>query len=145
MTRKHNTPCECLSADVINLRPAIDALRDQIVEAVERHGFDRASCFAIRLAVEEALSNAFKHGHRNLPIDTPVHVSCRIDPDRVEIAVEDRGPGFDPRSVPDPTREDHLEIPSGRGLFLIRSYMADVEFNDRGNRLRMLYKRPPGR
>jgi serine/threonine-protein kinase RsbW len=58
------------------------------------------------------------------------------------LAVEDQGPGFDPGSVPDPTLEENLERGSGRGLLLIRAYMASVRYNASGNRLEMIYERP---
>jgi serine/threonine-protein kinase RsbW len=58
------------------------------------------------------------------------------------ISVEDQGEGFDPENLPDPTDEDRLELPSGRGVLLIRAYMSEVEYNDRGNRLTMTYRRP---
>ena len=51
--------------------------------------------------------------------------------------------GFDPGQVPDPTDEDNLEIPSGRGLMLMRSYMSSVRFNDAGNCVTMEKSRSP--
>ena len=50
-----------------------------------------------------------------------------------------RGPGFDPRTIPDPTEDENIEIPSGRGVMLIKAYMTDVEFVKPGNKLRMRY------
>jgi serine/threonine-protein kinase RsbW len=128
--------------ELVNDRHAIDAVRDQIVEALGRLGYSDASSFAVRLAFEEAISNAFRHGHQGLPSDTPVTVEYRIGPEEVEITLEDRGPGFVPGDVPDPTLEENLDRPSGRGLMLIRAYMAAVEFNEAGNRVRMTYRRP---
>jgi serine/threonine-protein kinase RsbW len=54
---------------------------------------------------------------------------------RVEIT--DEGGGFNPASVPDPTEDDNLECPCGRGLMLMRSFMSVVRFNDRGNSVLM--------
>ena len=53
------------------------------------------------------------------------------------------GPGFDPDAIPDPTLDENLEIPSGRGLLLMRAYMRSVEFNAVGNVVQMVYRRPP--
>jgi serine/threonine-protein kinase RsbW len=47
-------------------------------------------------------------------------------------------------SIPDPTLDENLERGSGRGLLLIRAYMASAEYNASGNALRMVYRRPPG-
>ena len=70
------------------------------------------------------------------------------DAERVVIDVQDEGLGFDPRSVPDPTRPENLDIPAGRGIMLMRHYMSEVEFTVPGNRVRMRLvrkKNPPGR
>ena len=71
----------------------------------------------------------------------PVSVWYQISDQRVVLAVEDQGPGFDPKAVPDPTLEENLERGSGRGLLLIRAYMASAEYNQKGNRLQMVFER----
>jgi serine/threonine-protein kinase RsbW len=59
----------------------------------------------------------------------------------VAIVVEDEGVGFDPAAVPDPTRPENVDIPSGRGIMLMRAYMTEVEFDPPGNRVRMTFKK----
>lgn len=115
---------------------------DLIVGALEGHGYTKASVFAVRLALEEAVSNAFHHGHKSLPAGTPVRLDYAVEPAVVTLVIEDRGPGFNPQAVPDPTLDQNLELPSGRGLMLMRAYMTRVEFNERGNRVTMTYSRP---
>ena len=44
-----------------------------------------------------------------------------------------KGPGFDPKYLPDPTAPSRLECPGGRGVMLMRAFMNHVEFRDRGN------------
>lgn len=123
-----------------NRRDEIDATERALLQAIEDRGYDDATRFAIRLALEEALSNAFKHGNKNNP-ELPVHIDCRIGESRIEIEVEDQGEGFEPESIPDPTQQENLEIPSGRGIVLMRSFMAEVTFEPPGNRVRMVYRR----
>jgi serine/threonine-protein kinase RsbW len=53
--------------------------------------------------------------------------------ERVRIEIIDEGEGFDPAIVPDCTLEDRLDVPSGRGVMLIRSFMTRVEYNEKGN------------
>ena len=53
------------------------------------------------------------------------------------ISIADEGDGFNPDDVPDPTAEDNLEIPSGRGLMLMHSFMDSVAYNDKGNQVTM--------
>lgn len=130
--------------DVPNDKDAIESVQASIVEAVERHNYPKAAVFAIRLSMHEAISNAFGHGHKNLPSSVPVTVTYRVNANRVEISVEDRGPGFHPEEIPDPTLDENLENTSGRGLMLMRAYMTSVTYNASGNRLDMVYQRPRG-
>lgn len=142
MSKDMSQPFESAAIPIINDRAEIDAVREQLVEILERFGYGKSSAFAVRLAVEEALNNAFRHGHRDLPADEPVTIQYNVCPDEVRIVVADGGAGFDPDTVPDPTLEQNLEIPSGRGLLLMRAYMQSVEFNAVGNVVQMIYRRP---
>ena len=127
---------------VRNERAALDRAATSIVEAAERLGYPKASCFALRLAVEEAMSNAFRHGHRDLEPDADIELAWDASPERITIVVEDQGPGFDPGSLPDPTSPENIEKTSGRGLLLIRAYMSSIVFNVAGNRVTMVYLHP---
>jgi serine/threonine-protein kinase RsbW len=92
--------------------------------------------FSIKLALEEALVNAIKHGNQ-MDRAKKVRIAYRIHADRFEVSVADEGAGFDPGDVPDPTAFENLERPCGRGLMLMRHYMSEVAFNDRGNSVTM--------
>ncbi|HWB20007.1 MAG TPA: ATP-binding protein, partial [Phycisphaerales bacterium] len=123
-----------------NTPQEIEAAETDLLNAVEQASFDRASCFAIRLAVEEALANAFKHGNQGDAAKS-VTLQWSVEPDMVHIDIQDEGTGFDPTSVPDPTDLENLDIPSGRGLMLMRAYMTRVEIIPPGNRVHMVYQR----
>lgn len=125
---------------LLDQRDAIEAVQRAVAEALEERGYGEAAAFAIRLALEEALVNGFRHGNRGDP-EKSVTVRCTMDADRVEFEVEDQGEGFDPSSIPDPTAEENIEIPSGRGIMLMRAYMSVVEFVPPGNKLRIVYDR----
>lgn len=126
-----------------NIRAEIERAEELLLEAMAGHGYPDASRFAVRLALEESIVNAFRHGHKGLPADTPVRVEFTVTPQQVELSIEDQGPGFKPDDVPDPTLDENLERPTGRGLLLMRAYMARVEYVGRGNRVEMTYRRPP--
>ena len=128
---------------LVHDRAQIDALESQLFAEIERRGFSTSSQFAIRLAFEEAITNAFIHGNKGLA-DSDITVEYSVQAERVCIAIEDHGTGFDPADIPDPTLEENLHKPSGRGLMLIRSYMTKVWHNDRGNTLMMCYERVNG-
>lgn len=137
----HNPqPARSATLLIRNRREEIDRAEETILAALDNNGYSESSRFAVRLALEEALSNAFHHGHKGLPESTPVHLEYSVDPGEVHLAIEDQGPGFRPDAVPDPTLDENLELPSGRGLLLIRAYMASVEYSPRGNRLSMVYR-----
>lgn len=109
-------------------------VQQEIVEAIEQQDYKREVVFAVRLALDEALVNAVKHGNQNDPTKT-VLVEFTIDEDRMIIQIEDQGPGFVPEALPDPTAEENLSRPNGRGVMLMRAYMTEVDFNERGNRV----------
>jgi serine/threonine-protein kinase RsbW len=141
MPDENGSAAQPVSLEVVNDRAEIDRVESDLLARIERQGYPRASLFAIKLAFEEAIANAFQHGHRGLPRDLPIRVAYEVTPAEVRIEVEDRGPGFDADKVPDPTLEENLATPTGRGLMLMRSYMTRVSYNDRGNRVEMIYRR----
>ena len=112
----------------------------RVQEQIERLLQDRATSdhdlFGIKLALEEALVNAIKHGNQ-MDRAKSVRISYRLHADRFEVHIADEGPGFDPADVPDPTAPENLERPCGRGLMLMRHYMNEVAFNGRGNSVSM--------
>ncbi len=109
---------------------------DEMLQKLTEEGWGDEDTFGVHLAVEEALMNAIKHGNQLDPGKT-VQVDYRFNATDLEIEVEDEGPGFDPSAVPDPTLEENLELPSGRGLMLMRTFMGTVDYNERGNRVSM--------
>lgn len=98
-----------------------------------------------RVGLTEAIANAVLYGNEADPSKI-VRVEVCLDPTKVEIRVIDQGAGFDPSTVPDPTRPENIQEPGGRGLFLIRKLMDEIEYNERGNAVRMVLAReaPPG-
>ncbi|MFN7019959.1 MAG: ATP-binding protein [Phycisphaerales bacterium] len=126
---------------IANRREEIERAEQSLIAALDRHKYPDAAKFAVRLALEEALVNAFRHGHKDLEPDVPVTLEYRVTDTEAEMAIEDRGPGFDPGDVPDPTLDENLTVPTGRGLLLMRAYMARVEYVGKGNRVEMVYKR----
>jgi serine/threonine-protein kinase RsbW len=109
----------------------IESVIGPVIEALERAGFSRKDAFAVRLAMEEAIVNAIKHGHR-YDATKEVRVRSQVSEQCVLLEVEDEGPGFRPEAVPDPLRDENLDRSSGRGLLLMRHYMTWVRYNDAG-------------
>ena len=102
-----------------------------IMKELERCHFRQEDTFAIKLALEEALANAVKHGNCCDP-QKRVTVRFSITDEKAVIIVRDEGGGFVPERVPDPTSPDRLSLPNGRGIMLMRAYMDEVCYRDDG-------------
>ena len=124
-------------SDLQAAKKAQARLMDKIIAL----GYGEGPAFAIKLALEEGINNAIKHGNGYDP-NKIVEVLFDITPQRVMISITDQGKGFDPGSIPDPRADENLEKPCGRGIMLMRAYMDDVQYNPRGNQVRMVKNNP---
>ena len=105
---------------------------DEMLAQLEAQQWQQRDIFAVHLATEEALVNAIHHGNDS-DARKKVHFVCLLGGDRIRIEITDEGRGFNPSVLPDPTCDDHLHAPCGRGVMLMRAFMSRVEFNARGN------------
>lgn len=127
---------------------------------------DRSESLRIGTALEEALLNALFHGNLELgpqlrqedfqaynrmaeqraqtaPFQARrIHVTARLQPDQAEFIVRDEGPGFDRSKLPAADEPLDLDVPSGRGVMLMRTFMDEVRYNERGNELTLIKRRP---
>ena len=88
--------------------------------------------FGIHMAMEEAIMNAVRHGNQCAP-DKQVHVEITISGDQFYAKITDQGDGFDPAAVPDPTLDENLNKTCGRGVTLMKNFVDEVIFNEKGN------------
>lgn len=126
------TPGESWYQRGVRTTAEIGEVIEAVAAAMAAAGYLDKDRFAVRLALEEAIVNAIKHGHQG-DSTKRVWVRCQVRTDRVLAEVKDQGKGFDPRQVPDPLAPENLDRPSGRGLLLMRSYVTWLRFNERGN------------
>jgi len=117
--------------------PHAHELEKTIFERLACCDYSREAIFAIRLAYQEAKTNAIKHGNCGDQCKC-VTVEFSIDEKRVVFRITDEGPGFNPNDVPDPTQPDRISLPSGRGLMLIQAYMDEVRFDEQGKSITMV-------
>ncbi|MDD3469470.1 MAG: ATP-binding protein [Thermoguttaceae bacterium] len=118
---------------------------------------DGREVMRIGVAIQEALTNSLYHGNLEISSDLrgiddeaygeliaerlkqspykdrKLYVRAQVTPDRLEIRVEDEGPGFDPSSAPDPDDPTSLDRSHGRGILLMRTFMDEVLYNATGN------------
>lgn len=126
---------------------------------------DETASLQVGTALHEALRNAIDHGNLELSsalretdehdyeslrrqrLQEPpychrqVHIETFVSRSEARYVIRDEGPGFDPESLPDPTDPENLLKPCGRGVLLMRAFMDDVSFNDRGNEVTLLKMR----
>lgn len=124
------------SIDIPSASEEILEVEESIIEALTQTVLTNSDVFAVRLALDEALANAIKHGNCADP-GKKVCIRFRLEDEGITISVRDEGCGFDYRNIPDPTADDRLELPCGRGLLLMKSYMDKISFNDAGNEVTM--------
>lgn len=94
---------------------------------VKSCGLDEQTAFGIDMAVREAITNAMVHGNQEDETKS-VEVIFNCLGNALEIEIRDQGEGFDPTGVPDPTEPANILKTSGRGIFLMRSFMDEVEW-----------------
>lgn len=99
----------------------VSTVRLAISSMANQAGFDIEAIEDIKVAVSEACTNIIKHGEIG---DLAYNVTCVIDKDKLEIAVEDDGVGYDLGEYKEPDLSDPKE--GGLGVFIIRALMDDV-------------------
>jgi serine/threonine-protein kinase RsbW len=113
---------------------------ETILQKASLCGYNGEAVFALELCLEEALTNAIRHGNTGI-VSKKVTIRYRVSPHAIDVYIADEGRGFDPARVPDPTLSENLPRPSGRGILLMRSYMSHVEYNTPGNEVHMVLNR----
>ena len=128
--------------------------------------FNETDCHGVSTALDEALTNAYFHGNLDVSSEIREHdprgyrrlaeerrqvapyrdrritVRVALSEDDVRFVIADEGQGFDVDAVPDPTLPENLIQPSGRGIFLMRTFLDEVRYNDLGNEVTLLKRRP---
>lgn len=110
---------------------------EEILREAELCGYCENTAFALKLAMEEAVTNAFRHGNKCDP-HKRIILRYEVTPKRIDIEIQDEGAGFDPDAIPDPTQPEYIDRPHGRGIMLMRAYIDRVEYNQRGNAVRLI-------
>lgn len=89
-------------------------------------GLDDDALHWVSVAVRESVVNAIKHGNQNDQSKRVVVEFTSQPADHLAIRVADQGEGFDPEELADPLAPENILKASGRGIFLIRSFMSEV-------------------
>ena len=120
---------------------AISPFVDQFMRFIAKFRAVDGSEVDIDMALREALANAIVHGNQEDPRKR-VSVACRCTTDgEVSITVQDEGQGFDSGLVPDPTVSENRLLTYGRGIYLMKTLMDEVSF-EQGGALVYMRKKP---
>lgn len=144
------------------IAPLVAYLQHRVIEIGLTNESER---MRVGVGVEEALVNALYHGNLELssklrdedPVgyeqliqhrretepyrDRRVHLEAKLTRKSLTFVIRDEGPGFDPAKLPDPTEPANLEQVSGRGVFLMRTFMDEVSYNAAGNEVTLVKHR----
>ena len=149
-----------------NRSATVSALVGYVRETLQLLRFaDQGTIIRTCVALTEALDNAVYHGNLELNSemreddsdswesavaerretspykDRNLFVRTELSRQEVSITIRDEGPGFDPGKLPDPTDPANIECACGRGVFLVRTFMDEVRYNDKGNEVTLIKRR----
>ena len=113
-------------SSVFEMVDFVQVVSDHVSHTV---GLDEDSAHWVSVAIRESVINAIKHGNRN-DVNKRVFVEFETRANsapELAIRVRDQGEGFDPETLADPLAPENLLKSSGRGIFLIRNFMDDVQ------------------
>jgi anti-sigma regulatory factor (Ser/Thr protein kinase) len=148
-----------LENDVSLIPPLVGHLKENLFRM---SGSDETGLIQVTVALREALHNAMEHGNLELDselrerdehayqalaherrrqkpyTDRRVHVTSRESASEATWIIRDEGRGFDPGKALDPAQPANVESRVGRGLLLMRTFMSEIRFNDRGNEVTLI-------
>ena len=128
---------EAISSQIEMVEPVVS----RALQVMAEQGCVDGESAAVELALREALANAILHGNKAEP-KKRVQLDCYHESDgSLLLVVQDEGQGFDPAAVRDPTRPENLYRTVGRGIYLIKHFMDEVEYRNGGRELRMRKKK----
>ena len=126
MQAREDTEKEYVNQQFESTLDSVDRAETLIMDAATAAGFAEDDLHKIGMATRECMVNAVVHGNRYNVYKT-VHLQVSGAQDYLKIRISDQGEGFDPAALPDPLAEENLLRHSGRGIFLIRAFMDEVE------------------
>jgi serine/threonine-protein kinase RsbW len=125
MENQHHGP-ETVERFLESTLESVDNAEELAVGMAQRAGFDEDDLMKIGMAVRESMVNAVVHGNR-YNANKKVRFSVAANSQRFTIQIADQGEGFRFEDVPDPLAPENIMRTSGRGIFLIRSFMDEFQ------------------
>jgi len=106
-----------------------------IMEQMKLIGFsERVVTTDVLMTLDEAITNAHKHGNKK-DTEKKIYVTTTLDGEKMTMVIRDEGEGFKQEELINPLSPEGIERNCGRGVFLIKGYMDEVSYNEKGNEL----------
>jgi serine phosphatase RsbU (regulator of sigma subunit)/anti-sigma regulatory factor (Ser/Thr protein kinase) len=112
----------------------IEDIAASVLRDMDRMGFPDKYIKRTKVCIYEMLTNAIEHGNEG-DLEKKVLIAYKVTPGKIMISVIDEGKGFDYHHLPDPLAPENILKDHGRGIFIVRKYMDEVHFNEKGNRI----------
>jgi serine/threonine-protein kinase RsbW len=110
----------------------LDHVHDWTRRLLERGSVPQILQHNVLLALSECVTNAIRHGCKENP-GNKVKLECRCDKREIVFRVRDRGEGFHPDEIPDPTDSTNLYRPGGRGVYLLKALSHESSIDSSSN------------
>lgn len=133
MTEKHSHPQELVIPSDLDRIHEVEDFADKIAAKLNLPHEERDS---LAIAVTETANNAIIHGNKKNR-QKQVKIRFSIDKKKLIITVKDEGTGFNPQEIDDPRSPENLLKERGRGIFIVRTLMNEVNFKFDGDGMRV--------
>ena len=125
----------------------LEKIGDYITDCANHAGLSDVEVYAVKLAVDEAVTNIIEHGYGQ-ECPSRIDVTCEFLNDGLKVVIYDDAEPFDPSLVPEPEINVSLDEikPRGLGIFLMRKMMDEVTYESStamGNTLTMIKRHKP--
>lgn len=120
----------------------IEKIENSAEKAAEKMNFSQEDTDNLAIAVTEAVNNAIIHGNKK-KTDKNVDIKFFLDVKKITVIIKDEGRGFNPEQLDNPLSPENLLKESGRGIFILRALMDEVNFSmtDNGTEIRIVKKK----
>ena len=126
-----DTPPEMIGVSIASRVAWLEVLQGLADDLAQQVGLDEDDRFDVGMALREGVNNAIVHGN-DKDSSKRVEIDFLVQPGSLEIRIRDQGPGFDVGSLPNPLAPANILSSHGRGVFLIRHYMDEVDLEQAG-------------
>ena len=99
-----------------------------IIDIAQKVKLNEDKFNSLALSFSEAASNSIVHGNK-LNKNKLITITVKVENGIMEIIIKDQGKGFDPLTVPDPTKPENILKDNGRGIHIMRSFLDDLKYN----------------